>query len=729
MLLAVEARQGLAVQGDVLQIGVALNVDDEVGGDHVAAQRTGDGDGGDAGADGLDPVALDLDDAGTVGLIGEGHALGQRGGLEGLDGALLLRDDVAVELFVAHADGELRVDILVLVVDQALFDTVLGVASLVGLDGQQHGILPHLAGDGDVLGQVGLGGVGADLDLISAGIDLVAVVGLVIEGQIGDLDLQLHGLGLTGLELDLLETFQALDRALERGRSVGLGDVELSGLLTGDGAGVLDVEGHFDRVVGVVGGLVELQVGILEGGIAQAEAEGIAGRVGAVVVHIGTAVLVAGGEQLIVVDAGDVGRAGVVDGLVPGVGGLAGGVDLAGDDAAEAGALADAAEAGPQDGVHVVLPGIHAHGAAGLHDNDAVGIQPAHVGDQGLLVVGQDGAGAVAVLLGVALGGAGDHDDGVGRGDGGAVGVGQGVAGDVGQLDIGVDPLDGLADAALDVHLIGGVGVAGGVQALVHVGLPGADDHHGVVAAGGGDLQGQHALVLQHDDGFLGHGVVHLQALHGLVGDGAAGGVLGALTGAGLLGVPEVGIELAGGDAGGHQTVHRDVQGVLGELALVGLGLGLDHAADLGAVGAEAAVAAGALQVLAVGHGAGQGLDVGHGGAGEGVLIAVALLRGDGVTVRGDVTAEAEGLAQQRVHQIGAVGAGLAVEGGVGGHQGGDVRLLNDVAVGRGVVLAQGAQAGGSAAVEAVALGVVGDVVLDGGDGLLVAVGVQQIAV
>ena len=93
------------------------------------------------------------------------------------------------------------------------------------------------------------------------------------------------------------------------------------------------------------------------------------------------------------------------------------------------------------------------------------------------------------------------------------------------------------------------------------------------------------------------------------------------------------------------------------------------------------------------------------------------------------MAAEAEGLAQQGVHQIGAVGAGLAVEGGVGGHQGSDVRLLDDVAVGCGVVFAQGAQAGAGAAVEAVALGVVGNVVLDGGDGLLVAVGVEQVAV
>ena len=102
----------------------------------------------------------------------------------------------------------------------------------------------------------------------------------------------------------------------------------------------------------------------------------------------------------------------------------------------------------------------------------------------------------------------------------------------------------------------------GGVQAEVRVGLVLADDDD-LVVAGGGDLQGQNAVVLEHDHAFIDFLVDHSDALGGVVVD-APGGLVGhALVGSGRPVI--VLVELACGDTGGHQTVDGNVDAVLGE--------------------------------------------------------------------------------------------------------------------------------------------------------------------
>ena len=416
--------------------------------------------------------------------------------------------------------------------------------------------------------------------------------------------------------------------------------------------------------------------------------------------------------------------------MVPGGGQLAGGVDVADDDVAEADALVQAAEAGPQDGLDVAGEGVGLHGAAVFHDGYGVGVPLADLVEHARLVVVHGDGAAVAVLGGVVVVRAADNHADVRGLDGRTVGVGNGVRGDVGEGGVGILRLDGVGDALLDVDLLGGIVGAGGIQAEIHVGLPGADDDD-LIAAGGGDLQGQEVvLVLQHDHALVVHLVEDGQALGGLVVDaGGIGGLLGVDAVVGRLGQGQIVVKFAGGDTGGHQTVQGDVHGVLREQALVGLDVGADHAGGVGVVVAGAGIATVALQVLAVGQGARQTFLIGQGVAGAGIAVIETAHGADGVAVGGDVAAEAVGLAQHGLHQIGAVGAGLAVQGAVGSHDRGNVCGLDDAAVGRQVVVAQGVQAGGRAAVEAVGLCVVRHIVLDGGVQTVVAVRVDHGAV
>ena len=203
--------------------------------------------------------------------------------------------------------------------------------------------------------------------------------------------------------------------------------------------------------------------------------------------------------------------------------------------------------------------------------------------------------------------------------------------------------------------------------------------------------------------------------------------------------------------AGGEQTQEGHVHAVLvkdtgggGNLSLHGGG---NHLLVVKAL-PQSAVAGVALQILARGDGPGDGLQIANllavgldpavAVAGGGVVRLAGTVAGVGdphaVAVGGDVAVKSEGLAQQGIHGIGVKAGGdiLPVADGqtvIGGHGGAYIGVLDDVAVHHGIVLAQLLLRHLAGTVEPVMLGVVGQVVLDGGDGLLVAVLIQELTV
>ena len=421
-------------------------------------------------------------------LVGGGLAVGAGGG----QGSLPVGPgDVLGNLAAGH---------VVEAVDSGGHVGGAGVALVID-GGGGHGVLP-LVND--------LVGVAHQLNLIGAGLQHIAAVGLVVVGGHvlggkGDGD----RLAVAGLEqLGLVEASQHHMGLFNAAHGVGGGVVDLDHVLAGDAAGVGHLHGHGDGAVGV--GIVLNFLG--KGGVAQTIAEGVldGGLVGVLIAQTGLIVDPAGFiEPVAHVDALGVlhvvalqvavckvarvpvgGGGGDVIGI--GVCEAAGGVHRAGQGLAHGVHARAAGAADPQGGVDaLILQEAQLHGVGGVDEHHhgliALGLDQLQ---QVLLVLGE--GEITAAVVGVAVPGlvhvggqvaalaadAGEHDHGhVGEVPGllehrvGVLGDGHLSGGEVGP---GVSALIGTADAGIAVE-VGQLlvdGEAGIGQALdqVHVG-------------------------------------------------------------------------------------------------------------------------------------------------------------------------------------------------------------------------------------------------------------------
>ena len=345
------------------------------------------------------------------------------------------------------------------------------------------------------------------LDLIVAGLEHIAARAEAVEGgHVLRLEGDGHGLGGAGLkQAGLAEASEHDVRLFDTALRVGGGVIDLHHVLAGNVAGVRDLHLHGDGTVAVGVALDAL----LKARVAQAVAEGVLH--GAVVVDEAVR-----GRRLIVAIA-DVDALGVLDvvagaeiavskvarvpvggggGEVVGVGvdQAAGGIDLAGQRAADRVEAHRAGAADPEAGVDAVLEEAELHRVGGVDEHDDLReALRLHDREQVFLilrqlqivppVVGLAVAGSKHVLRQVAAlaADAGEDDDrGVGEvlrllqhrvgvGGGGHLGRGEvraGVAALLGALDAGalielhelfVDDEAGVLQALDDVHVRGGV--------------------------------------------------------------------------------------------------------------------------------------------------------------------------------------------------------------------------------------------------------------------------------
>ena len=482
--------------------------------------------------------------------------------------------------------GDLAVGHVVEAVDSGGHISGAGVALVID-GGGGHGVLP-LVDD--------LVGVAHQLNLIGAGLQHIAAVGLVVVGGHvlggkGDGD----GLAVTGLEqLGLVEAGQHHVGLFNAAHGVGGGVVDLDHVLTGHAAGVGHLHGHGDGAVGV-----RVVLNFLgKGGVAQAVAEGVldGGLVGLLVAQAGLVVDPAGLIEAVAhVDALGVlhvvalqvavckvacvpvgGGGGDVIGV--GVSEAAGGVHHAGQGLAHGVHTGAAGAADPQGGVDaVILQEAQLHGVGGVDEHHhgliALGLDQLQ---QVLFVLGE--GEVAAAVVGVAVSGlvhvggqvaalaadTGEHDHGhVGEVPGllehliGVLGGGHLSGGEVGA---GVTALLRTADAGIAVE-VGQLlvdGKAGVGQALdqVHVGGRVAGAAAGAAVEGGDAgvaeqvdfgalLQGEGAvLVLQQHETFGLKLLGHQQA-----------GFLG------LLGGELLGGDIAAGEAAVQVGRHEGVDG------------------------------------------------------------------------------------------------------------------------------------------------------------------------
>ena len=520
---------------------------------------------------------------------------------------------------------------------------------------------------------------------VGAGGAVAVVVGLVVAGDVLEVHLHGHDLGVAGLEQVGLLKVEELDGGLlHAAGDVGGLAVDLDGGLAGHVAHVGDL--HVEGGEGVGGAGLGVH-GDVEDGLAL-ELEGEVG--------VAQAVAEAEGHLVVVVPLG---------GGAVGAGGIAG-VAVAGHGVIVAGLVVAVAhvDALGLDGVGAGGEAQHAAGAGDLLGGVGV-VHLAHVlhGGGGHVVGGEDveetagGAGAAAEDVGHAqhavAAGEADPQDGVDlgvvlqvadlHGGGGVHQDDDVVAGLLGQLD-GVPLVGGQSQRLLGAQTLGDA--AG--QVVLGLGAGAGDDHDGGVA-----VVGEAVLVAGVDgldlaDGGLAGVVDLLRVLVGgvvvglveLVVDLHHGGVdveAGALevellAGPGLHGLGDAGGDLTGGGVG----VLGGVDGV-GEVGAV-LAQGLLQA-DVGALGLHAE--AGAHE----GH-VGADAQQGHvGAAGEGKALAVL-----GVVLQQD----------------GALGGLPAVQVHGGLNEGGGVA---------GAVLVEELGRGGELVVQGVLLGVVGDEHLAGG--------------
>ena len=469
-------------------------------------------------------------------------------------------------------------------------------------------------------------GIGVDGDHIAALLqDVSLVVVLVVGGHILQGDGEADGLGSAGLQnFGLVECDQVCGGLLNA--AVGIGRIEedfhdgLAGGITGVGDG--DIEGQ------IAVGLGDLAHLLLEGGVAQAVAEGIDNVL--VVIQeafcgSGLIELVANIDAFHVVDkhglgghlhAGGKAEGGgcelihvvvheeaevVVDGgalqvVQPGVNGLAGGIDLAVQDLAQSGE-AGLAGAGSVDGaVHiVVLQEAQLHGIVGVDDHNDLAEVVADQLEHLFLAVGQLQVvialiPVVALIHGVVI-------DAIEVGVGselvealpGAVHHGDHVGGHIGVLAAGTgdDHHCGIREALGVGHHFGGV--------QVHVGF------------------GQSPVLGPHAHGAALSLVVGVE-VHQLLVDLEAGlGQTVQQRGGGVLGVQSTGADTAVDGVGGCPAKDIDLGAAFqGECLVVVLQQGHALAGDdvvvgvgfLNALGTDGAAAGG--QVDHGVHGAGQ---------------------------------------------------------------------------------------------------------------------------
>ncbi len=183
-------------------------------------------------------------------------------------------------------------------------------------------------------------GGGAYEDVDGAGFDLEAVDGGVVPGEGGDGDVQGGGAAFARLQVDALEGAQGAQRL--DGAAVLQVGVELGDFGTGDFAGVGQGKGHVDGGI-AAGGLCDLEVAVVEAGVAEAVAEGV--ERDALEVLVGVAA-----RDVVLVLRGNAVEAGV-----DGVGQVAAGVVEAEEGAGNGGAAELARVPCGEDGGHVVV--------------------------------------------------------------------------------------------------------------------------------------------------------------------------------------------------------------------------------------------------------------------------------------------------------------------------------------------------------------------------------------
>ena len=390
-----------------------------------------------------------------------------------------------------------------------------------------------------------------------------------------------HGLGRAGRELACLGKAGQHDlRLLDAALRIGRGVIDLHHVLAGGGAGVRDLDLHGDGAAAVGKGLDAL----LKARVAQAVAEGILH--GAVIVDeavrgrrlvvavadvdaLGVFDVVAGVQVAVGEVAGvpEGGRRGQIVGI--GIDQAAGGVDLAGQRAADRVEAHRAGTADPEGRVDAILQEAQLHRVGGVDEHDELReALRLHEREQVFLILGQLQIVPSVVGLAVARGehvlrqvaalaaDAGEHDDrGVGEvlrllqhrvgvsgcGDLGGREVGAGIAALLGALDAGapielhkllvhdepriLQPLD-------DVHIRGSVARAAAGAAVDRIDSAVAEE---VDLAAGSERQ-RGVLVAQQHDALRLEALGHREALRRGVGNAEDVGALGGL-GAGDHGI------------------------------------------------------------------------------------------------------------------------------------------------------------------------------------------------